>query len=242
MASKSSYIAQYPVLRTVQSTLHFTSLTDFFTQTPSQLLWETSSHMLQLMCEGCSYTYPLLSIARHSFIWLSELEQCRVKKLAQGFKNAAQDSNPGSQNRESEALPLSHCALEKCTSFFHKYISKQIRLKSTEPTHHQPPPSPFCVGRGTSAEDVESILLVRRTEEGRVVLAGQEQWVLRGLHLHGQCGHSRLDRSLEQGHLQQATVLKLPQHAHTPVGLQVDHCDKVGINYCIFYKKRNSVV
>ena len=42
----SSYIAQYPVLRTDQSTLHFTSLTDLFTQTPSRLLWEAFSHML----------------------------------------------------------------------------------------------------------------------------------------------------------------------------------------------------
>ena len=63
----SSYIAQYPILRTVQSALHFTSLTDLFTQTPSRLLWEASSHMLQLMREGCSYTYPPLSIARYSF-------------------------------------------------------------------------------------------------------------------------------------------------------------------------------
>ena len=55
-------IAQYPVLRTVQSPLHFTTLTDLFTQTPSRLLWEASSHMLQLMCEGCSYTYPPLSL------------------------------------------------------------------------------------------------------------------------------------------------------------------------------------
>ena len=33
---------------------HFTltSLTDLFTQTPSRLLWEASSHMLQLMREG----------------------------------------------------------------------------------------------------------------------------------------------------------------------------------------------
>ena len=78
----SSYIAQYPVLRTVQfqSALHFTSLTDLFTQTTSWLLWEASSHMVQLMHEGCSYTYPPLSIARYSFIQLSELEQCRVKK------------------------------------------------------------------------------------------------------------------------------------------------------------------
>ena len=43
----SSYIAQYPVLRTAQSALHFTSLTDLVNQTPSQLLWEASSHMLQ---------------------------------------------------------------------------------------------------------------------------------------------------------------------------------------------------
>ena len=63
-----SYAAQYPVLRTIQSTLHFTSLTDQFTQTPSRLLWEASSRMLQLIREGYSYTYPPLSIARYSFI------------------------------------------------------------------------------------------------------------------------------------------------------------------------------
>ena len=85
----SSYIAQYLVLRTAQSVLHFTSLTGLFTQTPSRLLWEASSHMLQLMRVGCSYTYPPLSIARYSFIQLSELEQCRVKKRAQGFNTAA---------------------------------------------------------------------------------------------------------------------------------------------------------
>ena len=85
----SSYIAQYPVLRTAQSALHFTSLTDLFTHLPSRLLWEASSHMLQLMREGCSYTYPPLSIVRYSFKQLSELEQCRVKKLAQGFNTAA---------------------------------------------------------------------------------------------------------------------------------------------------------
>ena len=51
----SSYTAQYPVLGTVQIALHFTSLTDLFTQTPSRLLWEASSHVLQLMREGCSY-------------------------------------------------------------------------------------------------------------------------------------------------------------------------------------------
>ena len=58
----------------------------------------------------------ILFIARYSFIQLSELEQCRVKNLAQGFNTAAQDSNPGSRSRESETLPLSHCALDShCT-------------------------------------------------------------------------------------------------------------------------------
>ena len=68
--------------------------------------------MLQLMCEGCSYTYPPLSIVRYSFKQLSELQQCRVKQIAQSVNTAAQDSNPGSRSRESEALPLSHCALQ----------------------------------------------------------------------------------------------------------------------------------
>ena len=56
----SSYIAQYPILRIAQSALHITSLANLFNQTPSQLIWEASSHMLQLMREGCSYTYPPL--------------------------------------------------------------------------------------------------------------------------------------------------------------------------------------
>ena len=37
--------------------------------------------MQQLMREGCSYTYPPLSIARYSFIQMSELEHYRLKKL-----------------------------------------------------------------------------------------------------------------------------------------------------------------
>ena len=53
----SSYIAQYPVLRPVQSALQFTSLAELFNQPPSQLLWDA------LMCEGSSYKYPPLSIA-----------------------------------------------------------------------------------------------------------------------------------------------------------------------------------
>ena len=93
------------ILRTFQSTLHVSSLTDLFTTTPSRLLWEASSHMLQLMHKGCSYTYQPLYIARYSFIQQSELEHCIVKKLAQGFNTRAQDSNLGSLSRESKLYP-----------------------------------------------------------------------------------------------------------------------------------------
>ena len=56
----SSYIEEYPILRVAQIALQFTSLADLLNQTPSQLLLEASSDMLQLMRERCSYTYPLL--------------------------------------------------------------------------------------------------------------------------------------------------------------------------------------
>ena len=72
--------------------------------------------MLQLMRERCPYTYPPLSVARYSFIQLSELEQCGVKTLAQCVNTAAQDSDPGSLSQESEALPMSHCALVTSTT------------------------------------------------------------------------------------------------------------------------------
>ena len=104
----SSYIAQYPILRIAQSALHFISMADLFNQTPSQLLWEASSHMIQLIRESCSYTYLAITTARYSCIQLSELEQCRVKTFAQRFNIAGQDSNPGSLGRQSEALPLSN--------------------------------------------------------------------------------------------------------------------------------------
>ena len=43
------------------------------------------------------------------------------EKHAQGFNTATQDSNPGSRSRESEAQPLSHCAL-------HYHLSYDILL------------------------------------------------------------------------------------------------------------------
>ena len=66
---------------------HFTfhSLADLFNWTPSQVLWEAFSHAAINLQRLLMYIYPPLSIAKYSFIQLSGLEQCRVKKLAQGF-------------------------------------------------------------------------------------------------------------------------------------------------------------
>ena len=86
--------------------------------------------MLQLMRECCSYTYPPLPIARYSFIHLSELEQCRVKTVAHGFNTATLDSNPGPLSRESEVLPLSHCALQRlCNKINVKKSQSEQRTK-----------------------------------------------------------------------------------------------------------------
>ena len=66
----TSYIAQYQVLKTVDSVLHF----KYFPGRPVQ-------------STTCSYsnTYPPLSITRYSFIQLSELEQRRVKTFTLGL-------------------------------------------------------------------------------------------------------------------------------------------------------------
>ena len=53
-----------------------------------------------------------------------------MKKLAQGFNTVAQDSNPGSLSRESEALPLSHCALLKRFITMFTIIAVQLNYAS----------------------------------------------------------------------------------------------------------------
>ena len=74
----------------------------------------------------------------YSFIQLSELEQYKEEKLAQGFNIAAQGSNLDSLSRESEALPLSHRALQMgldmttsfgrclCRSLYKKFCNTNI--------------------------------------------------------------------------------------------------------------------
>ena len=61
------------------------SLADLFNHTPSRLLWEAFSHAAISSRIIFVHIYSSLSRARYSFVQLSELEQCRMKTLAQGF-------------------------------------------------------------------------------------------------------------------------------------------------------------
>ena len=72
---------QYPVKLTVQST-HNNSLADLFVQTQVHLLWEAFS--LATISHN-----PSLSIARYSFIQLSELGQSGVNENLPSFFEAA---------------------------------------------------------------------------------------------------------------------------------------------------------
>ena len=62
LKKKRFYIAQCPVCRTIQSARHFTYLLALFNQTLSRLLWEASSHIVQLIRIDWSYTYQSQSI------------------------------------------------------------------------------------------------------------------------------------------------------------------------------------
>ena len=107
----SFYIAQYPVRWTAQSALHFFPP------------WQTCSFRHQLGFSGKhssdaalraktkSLTCPPLSIARYSFVQLSQLgRQWRERKCPIFETVAKGDSNPGSLDCESSVLPLSYRA------------------------------------------------------------------------------------------------------------------------------------
>ena len=94
--------------------------------------------MLQLMREGCSYIYPPLSIARYSFLQLSELKQCRVKKLAQGVNTGFEPGSSWSRVRSSTREPLrSTTGLRKISllllsSLYKHYLTVRIYSHSAQ--------------------------------------------------------------------------------------------------------------
>ena len=83
MKVKVKIISQYPVYETAQVTLY---TTPWQTYSIKHHLGSSGKHsaMLQLI-RLLKYTYPPLPIARYSVIKPSELEQCRVDKLAQSL-------------------------------------------------------------------------------------------------------------------------------------------------------------
>ena len=118
---RSFYIAQYPVRWTVQSALHFLpTLTDLFIPTPFSASPGSILASQQLRAKTKSLTFPPLSIARYSFIQLSQQgRQWRERKCPIFETVAKGDSNPGSLDCESGVLPLSYCAP-------HKLIALQV--------------------------------------------------------------------------------------------------------------------
>ena len=108
----SFYIAQYPVRWTAQSALHFLpSLTDLFIPTPFSASPGSILAMQQLRANTKSLTFPPLSIARYSFIQLSQQgRQWREGKCPIFQTVPKGDSNPGSHDCEYCILPLSYRA------------------------------------------------------------------------------------------------------------------------------------
>ena len=102
----SFYIAQYPVRWTAQSALHFLpSLADLFIPTPFSASPGSILAMQQLRATTKSLTFPPLSIARYSFIQLSQQgRQWREGKCPIFQTVAKEDSNPGSLDCESGIL------------------------------------------------------------------------------------------------------------------------------------------
>ena len=102
------YTAQYPVCWTAQSALHFSSPdrpvhSDTNLASPGSILARQ-----QLRVKTKSLAFPPLSIARYSFIQMSEQgRQWREQKCPIFETVAKGDSNPGSLDCESGILPLS---------------------------------------------------------------------------------------------------------------------------------------
>ena len=82
------------VLWIVQNALHLTPA-DLFIPTPSRLSGRHST-TLQLQREDYSFTHLPLSVARYSFIQLSELWQRGMNEITKASKRQPEDSNPGS--------------------------------------------------------------------------------------------------------------------------------------------------
>ena len=103
----SVYIAQYPVRWTAQSALHFLPSRTGPVHSDTNSASLGSILAMQQLRNGYSFTFQQLSIARYSFIQLSEQGlQWRELKCSIFEMVAKRDSNPSSLDCESSILPL----------------------------------------------------------------------------------------------------------------------------------------
>ena len=130
----SFYIAQYPVRWTAQSALHVSSPgrlvhSDTNSASPGSILVRQ-----QLRAKTKSLTFPPTSIARYSFIQLSQQwRQWRERKCPIVETVQKGDSNPGSHDCESGILPLSYRALHilSATALIHRTARPSIPAMSS---------------------------------------------------------------------------------------------------------------
>ena len=125
----SFYIAQYPVRWTAQSASPFLpSLTDLFIPKPFSASPGCILARQQLRANTKSLTFPPLSIARYSFVQLSQQgRQWRVGKCPIFQTVPKGDSNPGSHDCESGILPLE---LPRSTTKIYQKTSTSIISKT----------------------------------------------------------------------------------------------------------------
>ena len=109
-AKGSFYIAQYPLARSKRFTLFALPDRPVHSDTNSDSQGSILDRQ-QLRAKTKSLTFPPLSIARYSFIHLSQQgRQWRERKCPIFETVAKGDSNPGSLDCESGVLPLSYHA------------------------------------------------------------------------------------------------------------------------------------
>ena len=110
--TRCCYIAHYPVRSTTQIAVHITSPPPRGRPVHSNTNSASPGSILatqQLRATTKSLTFPPLSIARYSFIQLSELERQWRERKCPIFETVAKgDSNPGSLDCESCIVPLSY--------------------------------------------------------------------------------------------------------------------------------------
>ena len=122
------YIAQYPVRWTALSALHFTHGRPAHSGTNSTSQGSILATQ-QLRAKTIHSHFHLPSIARYSFIQLSELGRQWRERKCPNFETVAKgDSNPGSLDCESGMLPLSYSTMYSHEHFLYVNAGSSFSL------------------------------------------------------------------------------------------------------------------